>query len=171
MLHTVSYQKPKIIFSYSPNFGRPIRYIIIHGSGMNSDKEVLERLCSPDSKVSCHYMICQDGTIHQLVDDREIAWHAGVSKWKKDKSLNFTSLGIELFNSSAGNRSPYKKEQYCALLELLKYLISTYSIPLDNILGHSDIAPDRKSDPGVYFDWYRVKNELNMWNEGFSRQK
>lgn len=146
----------KAIWKPSASFGRPIRYIILHGTGMVSEQAALERLCSVAHPVSCHYFIGADGNLYQLVEDKEIAWHAGVSQWGKDKSLNFTSLGIELFNPSAGNQVPYTEAQYQRLIELLEYLLPKYQIPKENVLGHSDIAPGRKTDPGYLFDWKRL---------------
>lgn len=144
----------------SPNFGRDIRYIIIHGTGMKSADMALSWLCNPESKVSCHYFIDDKGNVTQLVEDSDVAWHAGVSQWKDDRSLNYTSIGIELFNPSAGNRYPYSEAQYKSLLYLLKLLMEKYSIPKRNILGHSDIAPMRKNDPGVYFNWDLINKKL-----------
>jgi N-acetylmuramoyl-L-alanine amidase len=140
----------------SPNFGRPIRYIIIHGTGLTSDKEALSYLRDKSKEVSCHYFIDSKGTLFQLVRDSDIAWHAGESFWGNDKSLNFTSLGIELFNPSAGNGKAYTAQQYRTLIKLLNLLINKYDIPVSNVLGHCDIAPDRKTDPGYLFDWDRL---------------
>jgi N-acetylmuramoyl-L-alanine amidase len=144
------------IWKPSASFGRPIRYIILHGTGMASEQAALERLCSIDHPVSSHYFIGANGNLYQLVEDKEIAWHAGISEWGKDKSLNFTSLGVELFNPSAGNKSPYTEAQYQALIKLLENLLQQYQIPEENVLGHSDIAPGRKTDPGYLFDWQRL---------------
>jgi N-acetylmuramoyl-L-alanine amidase len=147
-----------IVWTPSPNFGRDIRYIIIHGTGLIDDESALSRLRDPSFKVSSHYFISSLGVIHQLVKDEDVAWHAGESQWKSDKSLNYVSLGIELFNSTAGMKTPYTEEQYLSLISILSYLIDKYSIPLENILGHSEIAPMRKSDPGVFFEWSRLYN-------------
>lgn len=148
--------RPPTVWMPSPNFGRPIRYIIIHGTGMKSNEDALNRLRDPLFQVSSHYFIDSRGNNYQLVKESEIAWHAGESCWGKDRSINFTSIGIELFNPTAGKATPYNDEQYITLISLLKYLLEKYNIQLENVLGHSDIAPDRKTDPGEYFDWERL---------------
>lgn len=149
-------QKPKFIWRPSSNFSfrnQSINSIILHGTGMKNDAEVLERLCSTQHEVSAHYFISLHGVIYQLVKDEDVAWHAGVSAWKNMQSLNFNSIGIELFNSTAGNGVAYHPLQYKALYKLMSYLIYTYKIPIENVLAHSDIAPDRRTDPGYLFSW------------------
>lgn len=144
------------VWKPSPSFGRPIRYVILHGTGMQSEEAALERLCSPEHPISCHYFIGERGCLYQLIDDKEIAWHAGESWWGKDKSLNFTSIGIELYNPTAGNGINYTEAQYQTLIQLLQLLLSKYNISKENVLGHSDIAHGRKTDPGWLFDWDRL---------------
>lgn len=148
--------KPNTIWRYSPNFSSrnvPIDSIILHGTGKRSDAEVVQCFCDSENQLSAHYFIASTGVIYQFVQDQNVAWHAGISAWKDMTSLNFNSIGIELFNPTAGNGKPYVKPQYEALYKLMSYLINTYNIPLKNVLGHSDVAPDRKTDPGCFFEW------------------
>tara|TARA_B100001093_G_scaffold518671_1_gene604374 strand:+ start:1529 stop:2251 length:723 start_codon:yes stop_codon:yes gene_type:complete len=162
----------KLSFNYSPNFNlrkrRPkdVKYIIIHYTGMRSDKESLERLTDIKSSVSCHYYINEKGKIIVMVPDLYIAWHAGKSKWKKLKSLNKYSIGIEI--SNPGHEYGYKKFSYKQLFSLkriLRFLIERYQINLKNVLGHSDIALTRKKDPGEKFPWKDLsKKKLCIWH-------
>tara|TARA_B100000929_G_scaffold228093_1_gene184479 strand:- start:74 stop:784 length:711 start_codon:yes stop_codon:yes gene_type:complete len=145
---------------YSPNFNSKkrgsnnIASIIIHYTGMQSERESIERLTSSSSKVSCHYLINRSGKVFRLVEDKNMAWHAGKSMWGKYKNLNKNSIGIELVNK--GHRYGYQaftKIQIKRLVELCKYLKRKYRIKNKLILGHSDIAPLRKIDPGEKFPW------------------
>ena len=140
---------------YSPNFdvkarsNKSITVIIIHYTGMQSGRESLKRLTS---KVSCHYLIKRNGDIFSLVEDKNIAWHAGKSMWGKYKNLNKNSIGIELVNK--GHRYGYQtftKPQIIKLIQLCKNLKKKYMIKNKFILGHSDVAPLRKIDPGEKF--------------------
>ena len=154
----------------SPNFNKRrdmdlLDAIIIHYTGMQNSESALNYLCNKKSKVSSHYFINEEGQIFQLVDDFNIAWHAGVSKWLKRKNLNDTSIGIELVNP--GHEHGYEvfsEKQYESLEQLIKLLFSKYNIKKDWVLGHSDIAPSRKLDPGENFDWYRLaRKDLSVW--------
>ena len=154
----------------SPNFNKRrdmdlLDAIIIHYTGMQNSESALNYLCNKKSKVSSHYFINEEGQIFQLVDDFNIAWHAGVSKWLKRKNLNDTSIGIELVNP--GHEHGYEvfsEKQYESLEQLIKLLFSKYNIKKDWVLGHSDIAPSRKLDPGENFDWYRLaRKDLSIW--------
>ena len=145
---------------YSPNFdikkrsNKRITAIIIHYTGMQSERESLKKLISSRSKVSCHYLINRKGRIFNLVKDQNIAWHAGKSMWGKYKNLNKNSIGIELVNK--GHRYGYQvftKIQIKKLTKLCKSLKKKYKIKNNFILGHSDIAPLRKIDPGEKFPW------------------
>ena len=145
---------------YSPNFNhkkrssKKITSIIIHYTGMQSERESVKRLISPSSKVSCHYLINRSGKVFRLVEDQNIAWHAGKSMWGKYENLNKNSIGIELVNK--GHRYGYQtftSMQIKRLVELCKYLKRKYRIKNKLILGHSDIAPLRKVDPGEKFPW------------------
>ena len=150
----------KITKYYSPNFdvkarsSKSITVIIIHYTGMQSERESLKRLTSPTSKVSCHYLIRRNGEIFNLVKDKNVAWHAGKSMWGKYKNLNKNSIGIELVNK--GHRYGYQaftKSQIKKLIQLCKNLKKKHSIKNEFILGHSDISPIRKIDPGEKFPW------------------
>ena len=145
---------------YSPNFNKKkrdvknITVIIIHYTGMQSERESFKRLTSPTSKVSSHYVVNRSGKIFRLVNDENIAWHAGKSMWGKYKNLNKNSIGIELVNK--GHRLGYQsftKVQIKYLIKLCNYLKKKYSIKKSAILGHSDISPLRKIDPGEKFPW------------------
>lgn len=129
-----------------------IKYIIIHYTEMLFD-DAIRKLCDPKSKVSSHYLIKDDGQVFQLVDDKYKAWHAGVSYWKNDSNINECSIGIELDN--LGN-TEFSKKQLDNLAKLCKILMNKYSINYSNVIGHSDIAPERKIDPGIFFDWYKL---------------
>lgn len=134
----------------------PIGYIILHGTWMADDQAALDRLCDPLAKVSCHYFITQDAELYQLVGDERVAWHAGVSAWAHLTGLNKYSLGIEISNPGEATGTPYTEEQYRALENLLRQLMQRHNIPATHVLAHSDIAPERKDDPGIYFDWARL---------------
>ena len=151
---------------YSPNFSnkarsnKKINSIIIHYTGMQSERESLERLVSLKSKVSCHYLISRSGKIFRIVKDHHIAWHAGKSMWGKYKNLNKNSIGIELVNK--GHKYGYQsftKIQIKKLIYLCKSLKRKYRIKNKLILGHSDIAPLRKIDPGEKFPWHYLSSK------------
>ena len=161
----------KITIDLSPNFTKKtrkindIKFIIIHYTGMQSEIESLKRLKSFTSKVSCHYLINRKGRTTQLVKNQNIAWHAGKSKWKKFTNLNKNSIGIELVNK--GHQFGYQnitKEQIKNLIILCKHLKKRFKIKTENFLGHSDIAPLRKIDPGEKFPWKKLsKFKLGKW--------
>ena len=162
----------KTILSYSPNFNsnkrtyKKIKFIIFHYTGMKKESDAIDRLTNIQSEVSSHYLIKKNGSIIVLVPDLYIAWHAGKSSWKNYVSLNQNSIGIEITNP--GHEFGYKKfpkEQISSLLKLSKFLIKKYKINSKNILGHSDIAPQRKKDPGEKFPWeYLSKNKIGIWH-------
>jgi len=163
----------KINLNYSPNFDSKkrsldeINFIIFHYTGMKNEKKAIDKLLDIKSKVSCHYFIKNNGEILRMVPDSYTAWHAGVSSWKKFKSLNKNSIGIEINNP--GHEFKYKnfsKKQIYSLIKLTKYIIKKYKINPKSILGHSDIAPDRKKDPGEKFPWeFLSKNNIGIWHE------
>ena len=162
----------KMATSYSPNFNLPkraknrIKFIIIHYTGMKKESAAIKRLQDPKSKVSSHYLIKRNGEIINLVPDLFEAWHAGVSSWKHFKSLNKNSIGIEITNP--GHQHGYKKfskKQIFSLQKLLNILIKKYKIKKKYILGHSDISPGRKKDPGEKFPWEMLaKKKLSFWH-------
>ena len=162
----------KINYYYSPNFNkkkRPknsIKIIVIHYTGMQSERESLIRLCNSKSKVSSHFLISKNGEIYRVVQDFKVAWHAGKSYWGKYKNLNKNSIGIELANK--GHKFGYTnfhKKQISSLIKLCKKLIKEYKIKKENIIGHSDIAPLRKIDPGEKFPWDELaKKDIGIWH-------
>ena len=133
---------------------------------MKSESGAIERLTNIQSEVSCHYLIKNKGEIIKIVPDLYIAWHAGKSSWGSFKSLNKNSIGIEITNP--GHEFGYKKfskKQISALIKLTKFLIKKYKINSKNVLGHSEIAPERKKDPGEKFPWeYLSKNKIGLWH-------
>ena len=140
--------------NYSINFDefkrsqKGIVYVIFHYTGMVSEKKAFEKLANKSSKVSCHYFIKRDGTIINMVPDKFVAWHAGLSCWKGHKNLNSRSIGIEIQNSGHTNKyEKFSTKQIKSLLLLSKILKKKYNIKSKNFLGHSDIAPNRKKDP------------------------
>ncbi len=155
----------------SPNYSkknrklRNIKFVIIHYTGMQSEIESLNRLKDPKKKVSAHYLINRKGEITKLVNERNTAWHAGKSRWKNFKNLNHYSIGIELVNK--GHEFGYQKFtsiQIKSLINLCKNLKKKYKIKSENFLGHSDIAPLRKVDPGEKFPWRKLsKYNLGFW--------
>ena len=158
--------------NYSPNFNinkrkpKNIKFIIFHYTGMKKEIDAINLLTNKKSKVSCHYFIKKNGDILTIVPDLYISWHAGVSSWKKYKSINKYSIGIEI--SNPGHDFTYKKftkKQINSVIELSAFLIKKYKIKSTFILGHSDIAPDRKKDPGEKFPWkYLSKKKIGLWH-------
>ena len=133
-----------------------VKYIVLHCMCFD-DKTALEFLASKESGVSAHYYIARDGGIFNFVDDNKKAWHAGLSCWKKQEALNTNSIGIELGNDGTlGDECAYTDAQYKSLIALLKDLQTRYNVCAENIIAHSDIAPDRKTDPGANFDWQKL---------------
>ena len=159
--------------NYSINFDEfkrspeGIVYVIFHYTGMVSEKKAIERLSNKSSKVSCHYFIKRDGTIINMVPDKFVAWHAGLSCWKSHKNLNTKSIGIEIQNSGHTNKyEKFSTKQIKSLLLLSKILKKKYNIKSKNFLGHSDIAPNRKKDPGEKFPWRDLsKDNLCQWHK------
>ena len=158
---------------YSPNFNiqkrskNKIKFIILHYTGMKKESSALKRLCDAESKVSAHYFIKKNGDLINLVPDLYEAWHAGKSSWKKIRFLNKYSIGIEIHNQ--GHNFKYEKfsfKQVITIKKLLKKLLKKFDIKLNNVLGHSDIAPERKKDPGEKFPWKELaKSKLAKWHK------
>ncbi|HTK33910.1 MAG TPA: N-acetylmuramoyl-L-alanine amidase [Caulobacteraceae bacterium] len=146
-----------IIDAASPNFDErlsPPDMVVLHYTGMQTGEAALARLRDPDAEVSAHYMIEEDGRLFRLVPEERRAWHAGVSFWKGRTNLNQVSIGIELVNPGHefGYR-PFPPAQIAVLADLLGDIRERWDVPDERILGHSDIAPDRKTDPGELFPW------------------
>ena len=152
----------------SPNHdARPgaVDMLILHYTGMQSAAAGLDRLCSPAAKVSAHYVIDEDGTVWRLVAEDRRAWHAGVSSWRGRRDINGASIGIELVNPGHefGYR-PFPEPQMAALEALGRDIIGRHPIPPRHVLGHSDVAPLRKTDPGELFDWPRLARAgIGLW--------
>jgi N-acetylmuramoyl-L-alanine amidase len=132
----------------------PVSMIVLHYTGMPDAAGALDRLTSPEAKVSCHYLVDEDGSIHQLVDEERRAWHAGKSHWRGIRDVNSASVGIEIVNPGHefGYR-PFPDEQIAALIPLVAQIKDRHGIGRGNVVGHSDIAPCRKEDPGELFPW------------------
>ena len=143
-----------------------IKFLVFHYTGMKTEKSALKRLSSNYSKVSCHYFIKKNGDIINLVPDLYVSWHAGISRWKKLKKLNKFSIGIEIHNP--GHQYGYKrfnKKQINSLKNLSLKLAKKYNLKSKHYLGHSDIAPDRKKDPGEKFPWeFLSKYKIGVWH-------
>ena len=162
----------KTTLNYSPNFDpkkrktNQIKFLIFHYTGMKTEKAAIDRLTDIESRVSAHYLIKQNGEIITLVPDLYTAWHAGKSVWKNYSSLNKDSIGIEIVNPGHDiNYKKFSKIQLAALVRLSKFLIKKYRINSKNILGHSDIAPERKKDPGEKFPWKLLsKKKIGYWH-------
>jgi len=154
----------------SPNFdARPgagaVDMLILHYTGMKSGQEALDRLCDPAARVSAHYLIDEDGTVCRLVDEGQRAWHAGLSSWRGRSDINGASIGIELVNPGHefGYR-PFPEAQMTALIPLARAILARHPIPPRHVLGHSDVAPSRKQDPGEFFDWERLAEAgIGLW--------
>lgn len=141
---------------------KPVSLLILHYTGMESAAAALDRLRDPAAKVSAHYMIDEDGRIFRLVPEDRRAWHAGVSFWAGERDINAISIGIELVNPGhphpgyAGGYRPYPEAQMRSLEALAADILRRHGIPRHRVLGHSDVAPMRKIDPGELFDWERL---------------
>jgi len=162
----------KKVFNYSPNFSpnkrksKQIKFLVFHYTGMRKESDAINRLTNIQSEVSSHYLIQRNGTINVMVPDLYVAWHAGKSSWKSFKSLNKNSIGIEISNPGHDNKYiNFSKKQIQSILYLSKSLMKKYNIQSSNILGHSDIAPFRKKDPGEKFPWkYLAKFGIGKWH-------
>ncbi|HEY6510551.1 MAG TPA: N-acetylmuramoyl-L-alanine amidase [Burkholderiaceae bacterium] len=148
----------------SPNFNeRRADTVVIHYTGADRAADALRTLSSPQARVSAHYLVVRDGTIIQLVDERSRAWHAGASRWGSSIDVNSSSIGIELDNNGS---EPYPQVQIDALLALLADLRQRYRLPAANFVGHSDVAPRRKVDPGPLFPWRMLAaHGFGLWCE------
>lgn len=146
----------------SPNFNDrklPISMLVLHYTGMETAEAARERLCDSAAEVSAHYLVLEDGTVEQLVDEDKRAWHAGVGSWNGITDINSASIGIEIVNGghnfplTDGSLPPFPDVQILAVIKLCKEIIERHDISQRNIVGHSDIAPARKEDPGEHFPW------------------
>ena len=141
----------------SPNFDErslPVSMIVLHYTGMPDAASAIQRLTSPEAKVSCHYLIAEDGQVIRMVAEEKRAWHAGASSWRGVTDVNSASVGIEIVNPGHefGYR-PFPDEQVAALIPLVSAIKDRHGVGRGNVVGHSDIAPARKTDPGELFPW------------------
>jgi len=150
-----------VIIQRSPNQGprrdglRP-SLVVLHYTAMQSADAALTRLCDPGAEVSAHYLICGQGTVYQMVDEDQRAWHAGQGEWAGVNDINSRSIGIELDNRGT---HPFSEPQMRALEDLLRGIMARWGIAAEAIIGHSDMAPGRKADPGPRFDWARLARQ------------
>ena len=158
------YTRLPVVQHPSVNFNERLpSFVILHHTGKAEAERALGTLSNPVSEVSAHYLVARDGTIYYLVDEMKRAWHAGDSWWGGPSDMNSASIGIELDNDGS---EPYAESQIAALLALLADLRQRYRIPAVNFLGHGDIAPGRKVDPGVGFPWRRLaEHGFSLWCE------
>ena len=157
-----------LINAPSPNHDerrQPLDMLVLHYTGMETGPAALERLCDPEAKVSSHYLVEEDGRVFQLVDEERRAWHAGVAQWNGKEDINSRSIGIEIVNGGHEyGLPPFPEVQIEAVLRLCLDLLSRHAISAHNIVGHSDIAPLRKLDPGERFPWERLaQGGVGLW--------
>lgn len=162
----------KPLWRPSPNFNPrpqdvPIDMLVLHYTGMDSAEAALARLTDPHAEVSAHYLIDEQGSVTQLVQESDRAWHAGIGSWRGQRNINGRSIGVELVNP--GHEWGYRRfpaEQMAALADLALAIIDRWRIPARNIVGHSDVAPLRKQDPGELFDWrWLAAQRIGLWPE------
>jgi N-acetylmuramoyl-L-alanine amidase len=158
-----------IIHTPSPNFdertnpdgsAQSVDILMMHYTGMQTGGAALERMCDSEAKVSAHYMVEEDGRIFQLVDEEKRAWHAGVASWRGNTNINARSIGIEIVNlGHEWGYHEFSEAQIKAVISLSKEILNRHDIPARNVIGHSDVAPMRKQDPGELFPWQRLAAE------------
>lgn len=163
---------PEFVQNPSPNHGaRPdggrIDMLVLHYTGMRTAAEALRRLCDPAAEVSAHYLVDEAGAVHQLVDESRRAWHAGRAAWGGVGDINGCSIGVELVNP--GHEFGYRafpEPQMQVLEALCLDILARHPIPARRVLGHSDVSPARKEDPGELFDWPRLTRAgIGVWPE------
>lgn len=152
--------------NHGPRTGGVIDMLVLHYTGMRSAQEALQRLCDKESDVSAHWLVEEDGTLHALVPEDRRAWHAGVSSWRGRTDINSRSIGVEIVNPGHefGYR-PFPEAQMEAVVDLCRAILTRHpTIPARNVVGHSDVAPLRKEDPGELFDWKRLAaGGIGLW--------
>lgn len=161
-----------MIFLPSPNVDDregPVSFLVLHYTGMPDAQSAIDLLRSPVAKVSSHYVVDEDGTVYCLVPEEKRAWHAGISYWRGTRMLNDASIGIEIVNP--GHEWGYRvfpEAQMAAVRELSLRILARHGIPARNVVAHSDIAPNRKQDPGELFDWPGLAAAgIGVWTEEF----
>lgn len=163
----------RLITRPSPNFNDrrgPLDMLVLHYTGMEDGPSAEARLCDPAAEVSAHYVVREDGTVVQMVSEEKRAWHAGVARWQGDEDLNSRSIGIEIVNGGHDFPAPngrlpvYPQAQIAAVISLCRAILSRHAIPETRIVGHSDIAPGRKMDPGEHFPWLQLAAAgIGLW--------
>jgi len=162
-----------MILRPSPNFDErdaAVEFLVLHYTGMPTAQSAIDLLRSPEAKVSSHYVVDEDGTVYCLVPEEKRAWHAGISYWRGHRMLNGASVGIEIVNPGHewGYR-PFPAAQMDAVRELCRGILSRHSIPARNVVAHSDIAPNRKQDPGELFGWKGLAEAgIGVWTDEFA---
>jgi N-acetylmuramoyl-L-alanine amidase len=163
----------RVVERPSPNFDErpgdvPIDMLVLHYTGMPGAEAALDRLCDPAAKVSAHYLVDESGAVYALVPEDKRAWHAGIACWRGHRDINGRSIGIELANP--GHEYGYRDftaPQMATLTDLGRAVLARHPIPPSNVVGHSDIAPDRKLDPGERFDWRGLAGRgIGLWPAG-----
>ncbi len=159
---------PTVIEAPSPNWderAHPLDMLVLHYTGMQTGAAALARLRDPEAKVSAHYVVEEDGRIFALVPEARRAWHAGRSIWRGQGDLNSRSIGVEIVNGGHEfGLPPYPDLQIGVVIDLCRSILSRWPIPQARIVGHSDIAPDRKEDPGELFPWRRLADAgIGLW--------
>ncbi len=147
---------------------RKPNFVVIHHTAQNACEQTLKTFTLERTKVSAHYVICKDGTVHHMLNDYLRAWHGGIGSWGNNTDLNSSSIGIEIDNNGF---EPFEPAQISSLLQLLAQLKNKYQIPVDHFIGHSDIAPRRKVDPNIHFPWKTLSEQgYGIWFEPNSKQ-
>ena len=154
--------KPSSFAAYTTNFGmRKPNMVIIHYTAQNSCEQTLQTFTKTATQVSAHYVICRDGTLHHMLNDYLRAWHAGIGRWGNNTDVNSSSIGIEIDNNGVDS---FSTAQLNTLYGLLSFVKKEYNIPAANFIGHSDIAPARKIDPGLLFPWKTLSDKgYGLW--------
>jgi N-acetylmuramoyl-L-alanine amidase len=153
--------------------GQPVDILLLHYTGMQGAQAAIDRLVDPTAKVSAHYLIEEDGTAWRLVAEERRAWHAGVSYWAGARDINARSIGIELVNPGHefGYR-PFPPAQMDSLEALAREILARHPIPAARVLGHSDVAPQRKADPGELFDWAGLaRHGIGLWPRAMAKPR
>ena len=148
--------------AYTTNFGmRKPNIVVIHYTAQNSCEQTLQTFTKPATQVSAHYVICKDGTLNHMLNDYLRAWHAGAGKWGNNTDVNSSSIGIEIDNNGIDS---FSNAQINTLLGVLSFVKKEYNIPTENFIGHSDVAPARKIDPGILFPWKALSEKgFGLW--------
>lgn len=156
-----SFKKP-LYTAYTTNFGiRKPNIVVIHYTAQNSCEQTLQTFTKTATQVSAHYVICKDGTLHHMLNDYLRAWHAGISRWGNNTDVNSNSIGIEIDNNGVDS---FSNAQINTLLGVLSFVKKEYNIPAENFIGHSDVAPARKIDPGILFPWKALSEKgFGLW--------